>query len=200
MTKREDNTCAPMEISDEDVLKAMGAMQGYIDITPADFRQVYYSAYALAVKRMRHAIKAGDMMTRPVQFIHPADSLAEAAQLLADKGISGAPVVDHDEKVVGVVSEKDFLAMMGADPAGSFMAVVARCLKNKGCLAAPMRELQVGEIMSSPAITIHEDISIADISAILMANDINRLPVVGQDDRLKGIVTRSDLVQSYCLL
>jgi len=200
MKKDNAPTCLPMEISDADVMKAMGAMSGYIDITPADFKEVYHIAYALAMERMRHAIKAGDIMSRPVHVIDPAAGLVDAAQLLADKGISGAPVAAGDGRVVGVVSEKDFLAMMGAGQGGSFMGVVAQCLRNQGCLATPMRKLSVGDIMSSPAITVKAEISVADISALLLEKNINRLPVVDKDDRLIGIVTRNDLVRSHCLL
>ncbi len=58
--------CAPVDISDEDVVAAMKAMKGYIDITPADFREVYRVAYDLARKRMMNALKASDIMTAPV--------------------------------------------------------------------------------------------------------------------------------------
>jgi CBS domain-containing membrane protein len=51
--------CAPVDISDDDVMKAMKSMQGYIDITPADFREVYRIAYALAKDRLMHARFAG---------------------------------------------------------------------------------------------------------------------------------------------
>jgi CBS-domain-containing membrane protein len=103
-----------VDISEEDVLKAMKAMQGYIDITPADFREIYRVAYALAMERMKTAIKAGDLMTSPVHLVRLAMSPREAAELLAGKKISGAPVVDDAGKIVGVVSEKDFFKKMGA--------------------------------------------------------------------------------------
>ncbi len=62
--------CAPVDISDEDIMKAMKSMQGYIDITPADFREVYRIAYALAKDRLMQALKAADIMTTPVHVVH----------------------------------------------------------------------------------------------------------------------------------
>jgi len=192
--------CAAVDISDQDVVAAMKAMQGYIDITPADFREVYRVAYALAKDRMMNALKAADVMGRPVYTVRADADLLAAATLLAEKGISGAPVIDPDGRVVGVISEKDFLRKMGAGLSGSFMQVIALCLKNKGCVATAMINRTAGDIMSAPPITAGTDISIGAIAALLTEKNINRLPIVDADSRPVGIVTRTDLVNSYCLL
>ncbi|MFZ1986653.1 MAG: CBS domain-containing protein [Desulfatitalea sp.] len=192
--------CAPVDISDKDVMAAMKAMQGYIDITPADFREVYRVAYALAKERMMTALKAADIMSSPVHVIDAGADLIATAALLAEKGISGAPVTDQDGRIVGVISEKDFLRKLGAGQSGSFMQVIALCLKNKGCLATPMVNRIAGDIMTAPPITATADISIGAISALLMEKNINRLPIVSADGKPIGIVTRSDLVSSFCML
>ncbi len=191
--------CAPVEINDEDVLEAMRSVHGYLDITPDDFKAVYRAAYAHAVDRILKAFKASDVMTRRIHVVKAGTRLSDTARLLADKGISGAPVVDDRGKIVGVISEKDFLGRMGAGRTGSFMEVVAHCLKNRGCVATPMRDSVVDDIMTRPAITAPEQIPVADISSLFMKEGINRLPIVDSDDRLVGIVARSDLVRSYCL-
>lgn len=193
-------TCAPVDISDEDVMAAMKAMQGYIDITPADFREVYRVAYVLAQERMMTALKAAEIMTAPVHVIGAGSDLITAATLLAERGISGAPVTDSEGRVVGVISEKDFLRKMGAGQSGSFMQVIAHCLKSKGCVATPMVNRTAGDIMTAPPITAAADLSIGAISALLMEKNINRLPIVGADGKPVGIVTRSDLVNSFCML
>lgn len=192
--------CSPVDISEKDVLSAMKAMQGFIDITPGDFKEVYRLAYSLAKDRMLNSLTAGEVMTSPVHTIEAGMDLIETATLLAEKGISGAPVVDHDGKIVGVVSEKDFLTKMGAERTGSFMQVIAHCLKNSGCVATPMLNQTVRDIMTKPAITAAKSITIAEISALFMEKAINRLPIVGNDQKPIGIVTRSDLVSSYCML
>ncbi|MBI5550523.1 MAG: CBS domain-containing protein [Desulfobacterales bacterium] len=192
--------CAAVDISDQDVVAAMKSMQGYIDITPADFREVYRVAYALAKERMMNALKAADIMSRAVRAIRADDDLIAAASLLAEKGISGAPVIDGQGRIVGVISEKDFLRKMGAEKSGSFMQVIALCLKNKGCLATAMTNRTAADIMTAPAITAAADISVGAIAALLMEKNINRLPIVDGGGRPVGIVTRTDLVNSYCML
>jgi hybrid cluster-associated redox disulfide protein len=61
--------CAPVDISDEDVMAAMEAMQGEIDITPADFREVCWVRYHLDRERIMNALKAADIMTTPVHVL-----------------------------------------------------------------------------------------------------------------------------------
>jgi len=190
----------PVAISDDDVMAAMKSIKGYIDITPADFKEVYRVAYALARERMMEALKAGDIMTTPAYVVHPDTDLIATATLLAEKGISGAPVTGSDGGVIGVISERDFLRKMGADQEGSFMQVIAHCLKDKGCLAAPMVNRTAGDMMSAPAVTATADMSIARISSLMTEKKINRVPIVDTAGKPIGIVTRSNLVNAFCML
>ncbi len=96
-------------------------MRGCIDIAPADFREVYRIAYALAENRLMHALKAADITAIPVHCVRIETDLIATAALLAEKGISGSLVTDRNGSVVGVISEKDFLREMGAYQRGSFM-------------------------------------------------------------------------------
>jgi CBS-domain-containing membrane protein len=190
----------PTDISDKDVLEAMKSIPGYLDITPADFRIIYLAAYRLAVKRLEQSVRAGDIMTHPVISLGPDASLAEAAEVLAGHRISGAPVVDGAGRVLGVVSEKDFLALMGASRGETFMRVVALCLGGQGCPGTSGRNRTVAEVMSAPAVTIGEGATLAEISALMTQKGINRLPVLDENGRLAGIVTRAALVTAACAL
>jgi CBS-domain-containing membrane protein len=186
-----------VNISDADVMKAMAAIPGYIDITTRDFKAVYRIAHDLARERILRSVRAKDIMARPVHVVKADTPLVHTATLLAEKDISGVPVVDGESRVLGVVSEKDLLMRMGSLGA-SFMEIIANCLNNKGCLAAPVRAKTAGDIMTHPAITAREDMTVADIAALFGSKKINRVPIVDEDGKLKGIVARSDLVNAYC--
>ncbi|MEE9610519.1 MAG: CBS domain-containing protein, partial [Desulfatiglandales bacterium] len=103
----------PLDISDNDIIDAMKGINGYLDITPGDFKEVYRLAYAHAIERLTHLAKAKDVMTQKVISVERDTPLIEVVNMLANLGISGVPVVDKDRKVVGIISEKDFLFRMG---------------------------------------------------------------------------------------
>jgi CBS domain-containing membrane protein len=190
----------PMDISDNDILKAMKNINGYLDITPGDFKEIYRFAYRHAVERLRHSVRAKDVMTKDVVCVRKDASLEEVADLLNLHLISGVPVIDDDKRVVGVISEKDFLFQMGAKEKGTFMGIVAHCLKSKGCVAITMRKQKAEDIMTSPAITVDENTPIFEIANTFTEKNINRTPVVEQNNKLAGIVTRTDIVRSSCAM
>ena len=78
-------------------------------------------------------------MTTPVQCVGLDMDVIQAATFLADKRFSGAPVVDVPGNIVGVLSEKDFLAKMGLGQPASFLQIVVHCLNNCGCMAKVLR-------------------------------------------------------------
>jgi CBS domain-containing membrane protein len=198
MSQKEDDFCSPLNISEGDILEAMSEIQGYLDISPGDFKEIFQFAYRHAVTRIMDSRKAADIMSEEVHCVELAMDLRQAATFMADKNISGAPVVDTEGKVVGVVSEKDFLANMGVGTTASFMKIIAHCLNNKGCVATLLRNRGIADIMTAPAITAGLDMTIGAISALFNDKHINRLPIVDSDGRPVGIVTRTDLVNSYC--
>jgi CBS domain-containing protein len=187
-----------IELSDADVLEAMTSIQGYIDITPRDFKEIYQLAFRHAVDRLSRSVTAEDIMTRSVISVRADTPLIETSRLIADGGISGVPVISDDRNVVGVISEKDFLRRMGGGDSDSFMKVIAQCLSNRGCLAIPIRGKTAKDIMTTPAITAQSHVSISDLSRTIKDNQINRIPIVAEEGRLIGIVSRGDIINSFC--
>ncbi len=136
-------------------------------------------------------------MTQPVQLVNQETALVEAAAFLAEKQISGAPVIDQGGKIVGVVSEKDFLKEMGFGATPSFMQIATHCLNNKSCMIGNLRNRTVGDIMTRPPVTGAPEMTIGEISNLFVVRKINRLPILSADGRPIGIVTRTDLAHSY---
>ncbi len=191
-------SCLP-DISDEDVLDAMKSISGYLDITPGDFKEIYRVAFRHAVERLAHSIKAKDIMTRDVVYASTNSSLIEVADKMEKNGVSGLPVVDTDKKVVGVISEKDFLFHMGGKHGRSFMEVVAYCLHNNDCVAKTVRKKSAEDAMTTPAVTVSEDTAVSEIIGILKEKNINRVPVIDPVGRIVGIVTRTDILGASCV-
>ena len=183
-----------IEISDDDIFEAMKDIQGYLDITPADLKEIYKFAYRHAYYRIMKSVRARDIMTREVFAVRRSTPLKEVAEVMATKGISGLPVLEDDGTLAGVISGKDFLANMGAKDKMNFMAVVAECLKGEGCITMPIRCKKAEDIMKSPAITVDENTTVTEIAGIFAAKKINRVPVTDKHGALIGIVSRADIV------
>jgi len=185
-----------IEISDDDIYEAMKNVPGYLDITPADLKEIYKFAYRHALERITSSVKSSDMMTRVVFSVKKDTPLKEVAELMAKEKISGLPVLEDDEKVAGIISEKDFLAGIGLGDRTHFMAFVAECLQGKGCAALPIRLQKAEDIMTSPAITVAADATVFEISNIFTQKNINRVPVIGSEGKMIGIVSRADIVRA----
>jgi len=185
-----------IDISDDDVRQAMKKLGGYVDITFGDFKELYHIACSHALKRLMHSVRARDIMTKHVVSVHARAHSMEIAELMATHNVSGVPVLDDDEQVVGIISENDFLSRMGDRDVKSFMSIVARCLQQKGCLAVPISKQQAEDIMTSPAVTVSEDTPVSEIVRIFAEKGINRVPVIGAEGQLIGIVSRADTLQT----
>jgi CBS domain-containing protein len=198
MKERRRTGDIPIEISETDIVEAMQDIEGYIDISPGDFREIFLLAYHHAVDRLTRHRTAGEIMSRPVHCLNHTLDLQQAALMLAEKGISGAPVVDDQGLLIGVVSEKDFLLRMGVGSEPTFMKIISHCLNNEGCLVTTLGNHRVEEIMTRPPISGGPEMNAADMAVLFAKKRINRLPIVDSDGQPIGIVTRTDLVQCHC--
>jgi len=199
MNTKEVQACVPVDISDDDIYDAMKDISGYIDITPSDFKEVYVKAYQYAVMRLLRSVVARNVMTRDVAFVKVDTPLQEVADLMARRRISGVPVVDDEARVVGVISERDFLRVMGGGEADSLMGVVSLCLSGRSCLVAPGRAKSAADIMTSPPVTVEEGTPVLEVAAIFTRQRVNRVPVLDSKGRMVGIVSRADVVRASWL-
>ncbi len=195
-SKKSDMSFESIELTEKDILDAMQSVSGYLDITPGDFKELYCHAFRHAVERIVGSVTAGDIMARSVISVRPDTPLPEVAELMGEHGISGVPVLDGEDKVIGVISEKDFLRRMGAESPKNFMSVVANCLRAKGCIVLPIRARRAEDIMTSPAVTLSETASLKEIKKVLLEKGINRVPIAGEGGRIVGIVTRNDIIEA----
>jgi CBS-domain-containing membrane protein len=112
-------------------------------------------------------MRARDIMTQSVMTIGPEESIHDAARLLSDYHISGAPVVDGKGRMVGLVTEADLISKDGAT---------------------------VAEIMTTRVMTAEEDTPVERVAQMLTSNHFKRLPVT-RGDQLVGVVSRADIVR-----
>jgi CBS domain-containing protein len=141
-------------------------------------------------------MKIKDVMVGEVTTVAPETSLKDVAAILAERGISGLPVVDGAGQVVGVVSEADIL-MKERTREQRRGGVIGWLLEPKNTEeAAKLAARTAAEAMTSPAVTIEPESSVAKAAALMVERGVNRLPVV-KNGELVGIVTRADLVRAF---
>jgi CBS domain-containing membrane protein len=197
MMENSENPISPPDISEQDIIEAMKTLQGYVDITPGDFKQIYQIAYTMVINRLLNTVTAAELMTKTVLLVEQTMSLVQAASILAESQVSGAPVIDDQKKIVGIVSEKDFLEEMGFGSNPSFMQIATHCLHDKSCMIGNLRGRAVADIMTKPPIVGPPEMTIGDISTIFTKQKINRLPIIDKNGLIVGIVTRTDLAHAY---
>jgi CBS domain-containing protein len=138
-------------------------------------------------------MRVRDVMTQDVATVAPDTDLRDLAALLVQKRISGVPVVEGG-RVVGVVSERDIL-FKERSSTGLSRGVLG-WLMDEGDLTLKIDARTAREAMTSPPLTIGPARGVADAAAIMLDENVSRLPVVDHG-RLVGIVTRHDLVRAF---
>ena len=122
-----------------------------------------------------------DLMTTEVFTVSPDTGIKKAAQLMFRQRVSGLPVVDDEDRVAGIITEADFLRMeVARDEADD-----------------PQPIERVGDVMSGGVVTIGPTESVAEAAKVMVVQDVKRLPVVDDERRIVGIISRLDIVAVF---
>lgn len=142
----------------------------------------------------------GEVMTTDVVRGCASTSLGDVARLLDAHHVSGLPVVDSDDKVIGVISRND-LTRRQAPGSGLRRALSVLHLRPAHGRRPAKRTWARGwtaeQLMSTPAVSVHPGQDVAQAARIMKRRQISRLPVVDEEDRLIGIVTRRSLLRAF---
>ena len=132
-------------------------------------------------------MRASDVMTRAVVTVRPDTTIAEAAALLRERGITSMPVLDEDDRVIGIVSEVDLLRdRMPHDPRSHLRPVLPDRREPGNA---------VGDVMQEPVICMSASADVADLAAVMLENNVRAVPITDAG-RLLGIVSRRDLLRT----
>jgi CBS domain-containing protein len=146
-------------------------------------------------------MRAHQIMSRSVITVTPETRIVDAANVMLEKHVSGLPVVDTAGKLVGIVSEGDFIRRpeIGTQKKrGRWLGFLVRAGKSASDFVREQGR-KVGEVMTKFPLTVSEDTSLAEIVELMEKNNIKRLPVMS-GDALVGIVTRANLLQAVASL
>ncbi|MEV8129400.1 CBS domain-containing protein [Streptomyces sp. NPDC085944] len=141
---------------------------------------------------MKHQ-RVRDLMSDAVVRVQRGTPFKEIAHLLLEYDITAVPVVDGENRPVGVVSEADLLQKMwGGEPDGS-----REHADGSRASAVKADATDAAGLMTSPAVCARESWSVVDAARVMARHRIKRLLVVDDDGRLAGVVSRSDLLRVF---
>ncbi|MER6086411.1 CBS domain-containing protein [Streptomyces sp. NPDC001833] len=134
-----------------------------------------------------------DVMTRTVAAIGRDAPFKDVVTLMTEWKVSALPVLEGDGRVIGVVSEADLLPkeeFRDSDPDRFTQRQRLDDLAKAGAVTA-------GELMSTPAVTVHPNATLAQAARVMAQHKVKRLPVVDDESLLEGVVSRSDLLKVF---
>ena len=143
---------------------------------------------------------ARDFMTKDVVTCKDSQTVAEAAKLMSEKGFSVVPIVDDSGKLVGIVTESDFVGKDVEIPHA--MVSLKRVLGenhyhgNIEEIYARAKKRKLKEVMSTRLVTVEAEATLTAVVEQMTRKNLKRLPVV-ENGQIVGIVTRKDLIKAF---
>jgi CBS domain-containing membrane protein len=185
-----------LELSDDDILDAMRHIPGYLDISVQDFRAIYHLAHGHALERLFRNLSVGSLMRTGIEPLHPYTNLDAAARALVEQGLKSLPVVDVNGRVIGMLTETDYLHSLKAD---SFLQLLLRLIEDRRIFTQRCKKMPVSEAMTVPAITITVEAGFREIVSAFHAHEGRSMPVVDAAGKVQGMLLRKDFVKAYHL-
>lgn len=137
---------------------------------------------------------AKDMMTAPPIACREEAFFEEIAEILADRDISGMPVVNKAGEVVGVISERDLAHALGGPMVRLALRRHNHAPFSHGVGDAPRTAPRAKDIMTAPPLTVAPDAHLDEVARVMRTHQVNRVPVVDGPGRLIGVLTRGDVL------
>ncbi|MCL4504021.1 MAG: DUF190 domain-containing protein [Deltaproteobacteria bacterium] len=141
----------------------------------------------------RHT-RVRDLMTPAPKKVNPDTSLAEVARLLLSSTFTGLPVVDQEDRPVGVIAQGDLIYKAGMPMR---LGLLAESDRGKvSAILAALAPKQAKEVMTKPAVMIAQDQLVTEAVNLMLKKQVKRLPVIDEAGRLVGILSRVDVFRS----
>ena len=142
-------------------------------------------------------MRASDVMTTNVISVTPDMTVRDVARIFVDNGISGAPVLDPEGRIAGMISEGDLLRRteIGTDERKRASWLDVWSANHEARDYIKTHAVKVRDVMTADVVTVQPDTPLGEVAGILETRRIKRVPVT-QAGRLVGLVSRANLVQA----
>ena len=164
-----------------------------LDISRDDLASLFMQTEQRAYQRRFGIISCADIMSRDIISTEYGTSLSEAWNIMRSHRLAALPVLNRARRVIGVVTQTDFLEHGGLDDYRSIRQQLRRFLRKSGVSHTEKAEV-VGQIMSARPLTARLDTPIVDLVPLMADSGYHHIPIVDDEQRLAGVVAQSDLV------
>lgn len=184
--------------SHEDLAHAMTDMDTYLDISHHDLGEIFARAMQKAHQHSLSGIRCDEIMSKPVISVEYGTELEEAWRLFEIHRVRGLPVVDSFRRVKGMITVSDFVHMASVvhpdDGESRAMAERLASVRARTPGFESSKAEVVGQLMTTPAITAQVGDEVGELVSIFNKHGIHHLPVVDDDRKLVGMLTREDVM------
>jgi CBS domain-containing membrane protein len=178
-------------ISSQDLRSAVNSLDEFVDITEEQLNKLYKATIMQMRKRQVGDVLCEQVTSRDVISVNENTAISQAWQMLQDRQVKAAPVLDHQNRVIGIVTQMDltnlFMAKLSADTTPVRMQ---QSLKQ-------FQETPVGVVMSVPVTTISSERHIVEAIPLFVERKIHHVPVVDGNRVIVGMLSRTDLLTFF---
>jgi len=149
-------------------------------------------------------MKCKEIMKRKVLTLYPEDSLIRAVRMFSKKGISGAPVVDEEGRLLGVLSETDLLREIYkigrryrvVFPSSHLLglSVEGGSMEEGREIREELKRVRVDEVMTEKVYSVSAEDDVELALEIMVSKGVNRVPVI-EGGRVVGLITRKEVLR-----
>lgn len=179
----------------EDLQQALGQFHEVLDIHPEQLQQLLQHTEQIAYQRKLEAITCQQIMRPVASRLEFGDSLEMAWQTILTQTEPAIPVVNKAQLVIGLLSVSDFMRHARAESYREVAPALKKLIRWSPTTHSDKPEV-VGQIMSTPAITIREDMHLMHTLPLMTSHHLQLLPVVDNSNRLVGILTQTDVMRA----
>ena len=181
-------------VTEEDIKRALDGFGTYLDVSREDLSRIISLTEMQALRRKMGDVTCADIMTPHPLTVEYGTEVEEAWALLIRHRIKAIPVVDRSRRVIGMVTQYDFLKHADLTTYSSAGQKLVRFIRRTADLTAEKPEF-VGHIMSAPAAVVEQDQHVTALIPLMSREPGHRrIPVVDGEKRLVGIVSQADLI------
>ncbi len=188
-------TLAPPRFGDAELDAVLARYNQVLDVPRDDLADLLHEAELLSYRKRLGGLRCADIMSSPVVTAQFGMPLAEAWALLQQHRVKALPVVDRVQRIIGIVTRADFMRAAEAEQREGFAGRLQALLRPSPTVHSDKPEV-VGQIMTRGVLVASADRPIAELLPLFTATGHHHLPIVGEQARLVGILTQSDLVKA----